>query len=439
METTIGPLATLISYSYLYDNNSSSEQSETGGSGGNWFPPPPWYGFPGEKTTCHELVVEGKAEPYVWPYFWDPHETAADDGIFWSPLNFTIKFYISPIVIVWGIVTNLMFLFVLGRLKEMRTATNFYLGALAFSDLMYLIISGVEIFLSWQANPGLISNEPFTSTAQCASVYILIGLTFYSSVCLVSLVTFERYMAICHSLKHRMLTGKKWTLKVTFVAITIAAIFAVISAMPNAGQESRCYLWPRGLKELLDFPLGDLSTFCHIIDLPGDSFGNVEEAVAHALPFCFFVINMAFNIILYILIVARLGQRDVSKEGSQQGQDNVQRVRNQVARMLVINGTVFFLLNVTYEIYNFCWFFGKAFKIDLIEIISIINVRFYGTCSRYLNSAVNPLIYGLSNTRYRRAYLRAFGCVAKIKGKQHSINTSVSTVAVTTNVQNSKI
>ena len=210
--------------------------------------------------------------------------------------------------------------------------------------------------------------------------------------------------------------------------------------MPNAEQESRCILWPRGLKELLDFPLGDLETFCHTISLPGGSYGgNVEEAVAHALPFCFFVINMTFNTILYILIVARLGKRDVSKEGSQQGQDNVQRVRNQVARMLVINGTVFFLLNVTYEIYNFCWFFGKAFEISLIEPIPNINVRFYGNCFRYLNSAVNPLIYGLSNTRYRRAYLKAFGCGVKIRGKQHSIKTPVSTVAATTNVQNSKI
>ena len=46
-----------------------------------------------------------------------------------------------PLAAAFGIINNLAFLFVLYRVKRMRTTTNFYLGNLAVSDAGFMIKS----------------------------------------------------------------------------------------------------------------------------------------------------------------------------------------------------------------------------------------------------------------------------------------------------------
>ena len=52
------------------------------------------------------------------------------------------------------------------------------------------------------------------------------------------------------------------------------------------------------------------------------------------------------SVVMFIAIIRQLGNRDVLA-GANSGADKAaQHVRNQVARMLIVNGTVFFLLHL---------------------------------------------------------------------------------------------
>ncbi|XP_030852858.1 thyrotropin-releasing hormone receptor-like [Strongylocentrotus purpuratus] len=78
-------------------------------------------------------------------------------------------------------------------------------------------------------------------------------------------------------------------------------------------------------------------------------------------------------------------------------------MRDRVSRMLIANGTMFFLCLAPFELTSL-W-------------AMVTNDTFLETgrpwtqfcrVMMYLNSAVNPIIYNITNPRYRQAFMRAF-------------------------------
>ncbi|XP_072021927.1 growth hormone secretagogue receptor type 1-like [Amphiura filiformis] len=375
-------------------------------------------------TSCYEMGLAGKS--FMINYYHFPPEFFLN--AFYKQHNYVLKFYLSPLVGLLGILMNLTFLFVLARVPDMRTVTNVYLGSLAVADTMFLTASAVDLLKTWQSNTGLLLNHPYYTNAQCVSFNLSIKLTFYGSVCMITLVAFERYMAICHPLKHRMVSGKRYTIKVTVVTWLVAVIMGTLGCLKTVRSNSYCFLWPPGLKEMAYVYIGDDRTVCNALS-------PIWWAVSHGMQSVFFAANLCLNILLYCSIIRRLGKRNVGGEGNQERQRELQRVQNQVAKMLIINGTVFFILMVPYEINTFVEFIWTVtwHMRSNGEATAIRNLEFYGTCLRFINSALNPLIYGLSNSRYRQAYRKAFGCARKERKQPTSVDNKAAVLTASTN------
>ncbi|XP_072021920.1 growth hormone secretagogue receptor type 1-like [Amphiura filiformis] len=374
-------------------------------------------------TSCYEMGLAGKAIPMNYYHF--PPEKILN--AFYKQHNYVLKFYLSPLVALLGILMNLTFLFVLARVRDMRTVTNVYLGNLAVADAMFLITSAVDLLKTWQSNTGLLLNHPYYTNAQCISFNLSIKLTFYGSVCMITLVAFERYMAICHPLKHRMVSGRRYTIMVTAVTWLVAVIMGTLGCLKTVRSNSFCNLWPPGLKEIADVYIGDDQTVCAPLS-------PVWEAVSDWMQSVFFIANLCLNIILYCSIIRRLGKRNFGGEGNQERERELQRVQNQVAKMLIINGVVFLILMVPYEINTFVKFIWTVtwHLRSTEEATAIRNLEFYGTCLRFINSALNPIIYGLSNSRYRQAYRKAFGCARKERKQPTSVDNKTAVLTAST-------
>ncbi|XP_072019089.1 growth hormone secretagogue receptor type 1-like [Amphiura filiformis] len=374
-------------------------------------------------TSCYEMCIAGKAIPMNYYHF--PPEELLD--AFYKQHNYVLKFYLSPLVALLGILMNLSFLFVLARVRDMRTVTNVYLGNLAVADTMFLIASAVDLLRTWKSNTGLLLNHPYYTNAQCISFNLSIKLTFYGSVCMITLVEFERYMAVCHPLKHRMVSGKRYTITVTAVTWIVAVIMGTLGCLNTVKSSSWCFLWPPGLKEMAYVYIGDDRTVC-------GPLSPVWEAVSEWMQSAFFIANLCLNIVLYCCIIRRLGKRSVGGEENQERQRELQRVQNQVAKMLIINGVIFFTLMIPYEINTFVKFMWTVtwHLRGTKEATAIRNLEFYGTCLRFINSALNPVIYGLSNSRYRQAYRKAFGCTRKERKQPTSVDHKAAVPTVST-------
>ena len=122
----------------------------------------------------------------------------------YSTTEIVLVTVIIPTVFVLGFVGNLVFVLSVIRVKTMRTMTNFYLTNLAAADLMIL---SVELFYRlWRYKSSIIGwSHPFHSAVGCGMYFFAINLTSSASIFLICLVTFDRYFAVCHPLKYRVM------------------------------------------------------------------------------------------------------------------------------------------------------------------------------------------------------------------------------------------
>ncbi len=153
-------------------------------------------------------------------YFYDPSEEFII-GVFY-PITFSL-----------GMIGNIAFLFVVFRIQRMHTITNIYLSHLAFSDIIYVGLNGLIIY-TYVLSP-VRYNTFVTRYFGCFLLVFPIYTVYISSICIVTLVTFERYQAIVNPLGHRGLNSKSRTRKLLAIC-WIFSLFVSAGATPVLGK-----------------------------------------------------------------------------------------------------------------------------------------------------------------------------------------------------------
>ena len=309
---------------------------------------------------------------------------------------------LMPIILSFGILSNAAFLFMLYRVPKMRTITNFYLANLAVSDTMHLAFSIISKIYEYRISS--VSFHPvYNGLFSCLVKTFVVSLSYYTTLFMVSLVSLEKYYAICRPLRHRIISGWDRTVKLTVGAWAISLISAASEIPSYCSIDYYCFVWPHG-EAFVD--LFDIYPYCSSVAKWTESLANINQTV----PF-FTAVTMGAT--LYTLIVRRLTKRVDQPHGQS---DNAQysehaiKIRNQVARMLIINGTLFFLLLSPFEIFSLLLSIN-TFLPDSGKILDYYRqqqgLQVFRLLS-YFNSAINPFVYGMVNSRYRHAFKVAF-------------------------------
>lgn len=332
------------------------------------------------------------------------------ENVLYTDFDQWMYLLVIPSICLAGLVTNVIFLIVVYRIPSMRNTTNFYLGNLACADIMFLVISSAEYITGYLLSP--IRNDYIgREVIGCVLPKVAVVMWFYASVLLVSLVTFERYFAICWPFKHKYVSSKKRTVLLTALMWTLALIFSSICIPGFSLYQEICLIWPEGYEELpqqmgvctgkhswtgLIFP----STFMLLICL---SFGA--------------------NNVMYIAIVRKLHKRTKILK-SQGDHDRAIETRNNVTRMLVINSTVFFICQMPLQVsnlYNLISGLNDDKTGDVIDRLwdSRKTSGFGLMCLIHINCVIHPVIFGLVNPVYRKAFVEA------LCGKRNSDETLI--------------
>ena len=103
-------------------------------------------------------------------------------------------------------------------------------------------------------------------------------------------------------------------------------------------------------------------------------------------------------------------------------QQQTDKIRNQVARMLITNNVVFFLLHGPYHVMNVIDISEEHLGYDLINSYASDVMFWVGRVAAVANSAVNPIIYNVTNPRYRQAFTKCFWCNSKAGNPRHLKN-----------------
>ena len=123
--------------------------------------------------------------------------------------------------------------------------THFYLAInLAFADLMFVIVVGVKNIYKYIWSPDVQRGDPRKTVAACLAINVATYTVYFASICLITLVSMERFLAICYPQKHCMINTKSRTVKVVLATWVTAISFTAIVASRYTNHQTYCIVWP---------------------------------------------------------------------------------------------------------------------------------------------------------------------------------------------------
>ena len=308
-----------------------------------------------------------------------------------------------PVILVCGVVMNIMYLFVCITSRRMHTTTNFYLANLAIADCMFLSVALGEEITQFYRSP--IENDRFyAGQVGCILIQFIIWYCYIASILIVTLVTADRYLAICNPISHLLLKSKRRTITITIVTWLTSFVVATFSIPTYSYYKIYCAIWPPD-RYPDDYP--EVFALCE----PEIWWATF---VFHVIFVLFVDICMLSILVMCCRIFRSLHRRTQRSEQSVRSLKQSLKIRNSVAFMLTVNAVVFFLCQAPYQ------------TTILVEMV-LTFLECPALCGHlvwnqwiwiagilvYVNSVVNPIVYNATNPQCRQEYRRVFGCLCR--------------------------
>ncbi|XP_038055314.1 kappa-type opioid receptor-like [Patiria miniata] len=337
----------------------------------------------------------------------------ATDLLSYTPAAQTTITVILPILLVFGVLNNIAFLFVVFRVRGMKTVTNACLANLAVADIIFLVTAIGQRLYVYCKSPIYADAAPI-GLIGCELGNLTKSTTYLAALCSVTLVSMERYEGVCHPQRSHNRTGEK-TYRWLLLASWFGALMVSATFIPSyLRYETVCMIWP---EEYSHWP--NTWSSC----LPIEKWWTIYKHVAQTIPF---IVSLFINVALYVNIVRGLNA-SVRRARLTSIKDKNVKLRNQIAWMLIVNGLVFFVLLGPYEILSLV---KATVPIGSTGSTAVLEELF--KCLSYVNSAINPVIYISMSSRYRAAFglvfIPPFGKNKFRKANNASQNSAISSL-----------
>ncbi|XP_038048885.1 delta-type opioid receptor-like [Patiria miniata] len=364
--------------------------------------PPPWapmnesFDVPNNeryKLFNHSLLILAFENP------------AEAEGSVYSNAETVLYGFVLPVLKLLGILSILSFFFTLCRVPSMRNITNFYLTNLAVADLMVLISETTHqqcVVLTTQTTWD-ISYLGNSAQAVLTLLPYTKGVGVISSIAFVTLLSYDRYFAVCYPFQHRNLNLKRraiqaavciWFLSFSLDLINFFKQFLVLNVPPM-----KCLVWPT--EEKYKHLSGNVLVF-----LSNDATFLTLNMVLMYMYFCVFMLSLILTVTFNILLIKGLHAPNPTGDQIRGPSKHLRRV----TLIIGINTAVVFVCLLPRAV------------IALIAIVSLsrkeVNVNddvawklnLMLACFRVLNSSINSVIFNAGSGRYRKAFKQAFCC-----------------------------
>ena len=313
---------------------------------------------------------------------------SAEEFPFRSSFEIIALTIFTPIIVALGSMLNLAFLFVLYRIEEMQTLCNFYLANLTVADLGNLLTFGGSYIDYYINSPKFETLHVGYASKHCALFGLYTYAAYSASVFFLSIVIFDRYMAICFPLKHMVMKRKPYVARLTCILWKVSFCMAAASSIYTVAG-SGC--------------IQDGSTLIKINFCIPHQFGKELEVATILLDSCQFFFSFSACIFMTHII----HKLSVRVNSSQSAITN--KTRNKITRMLIINATIFFLCQFPYQIFNMDYVISDITGIHIIKnYLAMKIISWAGRVTNLVNSSINPILYSMVNDRYRKAFKAAF-------------------------------
>ena len=317
----------------------------------------------------------------------------------WSSTEqFSIQ-VILPSLMVTADLANFAFIYTVVTIPRMHNVANLYLVNLAITDMLFVSQATISYWASFFGSS--IRSNSFRTQVACWIVYLPSVLFYYVSLGTTLLVSLERYYAVCQPLKHRAFSklarGK--------VDIIITWLLGIILAVPCAlkwGDIVTVNVCTQKL-DANDIPTPYVQTL-YACEINLHQF--IINLVSETIPSVLFVVALTTSSVFYFKILKALNAH--SKISLKSSKTHVSKVKNQVARVLILNGVIFFLCQFPYRLYSIHQILSDT-QVWSLQENSLELLTIFSRLCLYINSTINPFVYGAGSRFYRNAFLEAFG------------------------------
>lgn len=300
------------------------------------------------------------------------------------------------LVVLIGIFGNYLLLYVIWRTKKMHNVTNFFIGNLAFSDML-MCATCVPFTLAYAFN----SQGWVFGKFMCYFVFLIQPVTVYVSVFTLTAIAVDRYYATVHPLKRR---------------ISVTTCIYVLGG-----------IW------LLSFALvGPAIAHTYHIEFQQQGFAICEEfwfdketerlAYAYSTLIITYILPLSAVSLSYICISVKLKNRVVPGHPTQ-SQAEFDRLRKR---------KIFRLIMLVVTAFGICWLPIHIFNIIRDIDINLINKHYFLLiqllCHWFAmsSSCCNPFLYAWLHDRFRSELKKMFTFKRKIIPTNNCVRTAVS-------------
>ncbi len=322
--------------------------------------------------------------------------------------------YFLPIIEIIGFVGNLSFIIMVLRVQNMRTVTNAYLVNIAIADLFFIGYSCTFYIVSYFTSP-VRNDMPFTFLFGCVVAWMPTYLSYFASILLITLATLEKFYGICHPFQQRLVTGKKRTVRIVIMSWLLGTALSGLAVLRYAKVQIYCVFYPD------EAAYADLPKQVEICGPINETMLVFTEAVK-MIPF---FLALFGNVYMYCRMIYALSHRNITAEKTNDPLTLKQKqIRNQVARILIINGTIFFCCQFPYRLVSINLFVQESAGQGFLSLEQYEELSVIGRALIVLNSLANPFVYFVSSSCYRQGYREAFCCAGnKLQSKAESTRT----------------
>ncbi|XP_038073063.1 thyrotropin-releasing hormone receptor-like [Patiria miniata] len=294
------------------------------------------------------------------------------------------------VILATGVLGNCSFLLVVARRESMRNVINVYLANLAIADIILLIVSSI---------PSLTNTAPHSSKIWGCMFMVITTTSYYSSISTVSLLAWDRFRAICKPIKHMAISSIKRSMKLVAAAWCCSLIYSVIVYLERMVTLKGCKL--SGVAPLSNSPIESYKT---------DNF-HPSPSLSDVFLVLPFIVCLSLNCWLYARIIHALRNRFAHRMNrpNQQVPEWIRKIcqsRVRITRMLALNSLIFFLCNAPRSVTTISGYIHETLGVTRWDADQ--NIHVLSTVLFVVNSCINPLIYNLTNTKYRQAFREVF-------------------------------
>ncbi|XP_037122530.1 apelin receptor B [Syngnathus acus] len=329
--------------------------------------------------------------PYEYDYDDEFDNDTMCDYSEWAP-SYSVIPVLYMLIFILGLSGNGVVIFTVWQAQGKRRAADVYIGNLALADLTFVVTLPL-----WAVYTAMRYHWPF-GVALCKISSYVVLLNMYASVFLLTCMSFDRYLAIVHSLSSTQLRTRG------YMRASLAAIWTLSSLLAA----------PTLLFRTTRHDLGSNRTSC-AMDFSLVSDKTQEAKWIAGLSISSTALGFLLPFLAMMVCYGFIGCTITRHFNTLRKEDQRKRRLLKIITTLVV-------------VFAACWIpFHVVKSADALSYLDLFPatcafLRFlllahpYATCLAYVNSCLNPFLYAFFDLRFRSQCL----CLLHLKKSLHA-------------------